>query len=210
MSEPTIAEPKRGTFAREKGEIIIREHVYDGIEEYDQKLPNWWLFTFYIAIAWFVAYWVLYYHAGAYQTDDQKLAGRLGMIEQKKQEQLAATLATLNDELLVTKWAADPAIVAAGEVTYTTTCTACHGADLSATMDVGGVKIPLPGLPLNDGQWKFGGKPMDIFKLVHDGSPPESTGHNGAKMQAWGQTLGPQKVAEVAAYVISKLPEFKQ
>ena len=76
-------------------------------------------------------------------------------------------------------------------------------------MDVAGTKIPLPGLSLTDGEWKFGGKPMDIYKLVHDGSPPESDGHNGAKMQAWGPTLGTSKVAEVTAYVVSMLDEFK-
>jgi cytochrome c oxidase cbb3-type subunit 3 len=210
MSDQPAAEPKTGAFARSKGEIVIREHVYDGIKEYDQKLPNWWLFTFYVAIAWFLAYWVLYYHAGAYQTDHEKLTARLGRIEQAKQEQLAATLASLDNEILITKWAKDPAILANGEAVYTTTCTACHGANLSATMDVGGMKIPLPGLSLIDGEWKFGGQPMDIFKLVNEGSPPESAGHNGARMQAWGQTLGPQKVAEVTAYVISKLPEFKR
>ena len=78
-------------------------------------------------------------------------------------------------------------------------------------MNAGTVKVPLPGLPLNDGQWKFGGKPMDIFKLINEGSPPESTGHNGAKMQVWGQTLSPKQIAEVTAYLITKLPdEFKE
>ena len=209
MPEQPPAEPKTGDFATEAGEVVVREHVYDGIREYDQKLPNWWLTTFFVAIAWFVVHWAVYYNAGAWRSDGQKLADRLGVIEQRKQEQLAATLATLDDQTLVTKWAADPVILAAGEATYVGTCNACHGADLSATMDVGGVKIPLPGLPLTDGQWKFGGKPMDIFKLVNDGSPPESDGHNGARMEAWGRKLGPQKVAEVTAYVISRLPEFK-
>jgi cytochrome c oxidase cbb3-type subunit 3 len=74
-------------------------------------------------------------------------------------------------------------------------------------MTVGTNKIALPGLALNDHQWKFGGKPMEIFKLINEGSPPESTGHNGAKMQVWGQTLNPKQIAEVTAYLIAKLPE---
>ena len=44
-----------------KNEIILKEHVYDGIQEYDQKLPNWWLFTLYITIVWFIFAWVAYY-----------------------------------------------------------------------------------------------------------------------------------------------------
>jgi len=48
---------------------------------------------------------------------------------------------------------------------------------------------------------------MEIFKLINQGSPPESSGHNGAKMQAWGQTLSRNKSPEVTAYLISRLPE---
>lgn len=200
-------EPKRGTFAKEKGEVILREHEYDGIQEYDQKLPNWWLFTFYGAIVWFVAYWALYYHTGLLKTDHEQVIARIQAVQQAKAAELEKTLASLDDATLVHEWATKPEVTGAGEATYLTNCSACHAADLSATMAAGAVKVPLPGLPLNDHQWKFGGKPMDLFKLINEGSPPESTGHNGAKMQAWGQTLGPKQIAEVVAFLISRLPE---
>jgi cytochrome c oxidase cbb3-type subunit 3 len=200
-------EPKRGHFAKEKGEIVLREHEYDGIQEYDQKLPNWWLFTFYGAIVWFVGLWVVYYHTDLIRSPQQRVTDGIVAVQQAKEKELEKTLASLDDATLVHEWATKPEVVAAGEATFLTNCTACHGADLSATMTVGANKIPLPGLPLTDHEWKFGGKPMQIFKLVNEGSPPESTGHNGAKMQAWGQTLSPKQIAEVVAYVISKVPD---
>ncbi len=200
-------EIKRGSYAKEKGEIILREHEYDGIQEFDQKLPNWWLFTFYGAIVWFVGYWVLYYHTSTYQTDEQKTVARVEALREKKEAELAATLASLDDETLIAKWSVDPAIVASGEAIYSINCVACHAADLSGVMDVGGSKIPLPGLPLADGEWKYGAKPMDIFKIINEGTPPDSNGHNGAKMQAWSQMLTPKQVAEITAFLIAKNPQ---
>ena len=200
-------EPKRGHFAKEKGEIILREHEYDGIQEYDQKLPNWWLFTFYGAIVWFVVHWAVYYHTNTIKTPQDRVKDGIAEVQKVKAAELEKTLASLDDSTLVHDWASKPEVVTAGEATFLTNCTACHGADLSATMTVGATKVPLPGLPLNDRQWKFGGKPMQIFKLINEGSPPESTGYNGAKMQVWGQTLSPKQIAEVTAYLIAKLPE---
>jgi len=200
-------EPKRGHFAKEKGEIILREHEFDGIQEYDQKLPNWWLFTFYGAVVWFVVYWGLYYHTNTFKTAHELVKEEITLVQKKKAAELAETVAKLDDSTLVHVWATDPAHVAAGEAVFLTNCVACHGADLSATLTAGTTKVPLPGLPLNDHQWKFGGKPMDLFKLINAGSPPESTGNNGAKMQAWGQTLSPVQIAEVVSYLISRLPE---
>ncbi len=203
-------EPKRGHFAKEKGEVILREHEYDGIQEYDQKLPNWWLFTFYGAIVFFVGYWALYYHTSSLRTDRQAIIEAITTVQKAKNAELEKTLSSLTDSKLVYKWATDPTITSAGEATFLTNCSACHAADLSATMTAGGNKIPLPGLPLTDGVWKFGGKPMQIFKLINEGSPPESTGNNGAKMQAWGQTLTPKQVAELVSFIISKVPnDFK-
>jgi cytochrome c oxidase cbb3-type subunit 3 len=160
----------------------------------------------YGAVVWFVAYWVLYYHTGLLKTDHERVSGQLVAIQQAKAEELERTLATLDDSTLVHEWATSPEVISAGEATYLQNCSACHAADLSATMLVGGNTIPLPGLPLNDGEWKFGGRPMQIFKIINEGSPPESDGYNGAKMQVWGQNLSPKQVAEVTAFLISKLP----
>jgi len=200
-------EPKRGHFAKEKGEIILREHEFDGIQEYDQKLPNWWPFTFYGAIVWFVVHWALYSPTHTLKDGNQEVIQEIPAVQKKKAAELEAAVAKLDDATLVHVWAKDPSLVASGEATFLTNCTACHGADLSATMTVGTTKVPLPGLPLTDRQWKFGSKPMELFKLINAGSPPESTGHNGAKMQAWGQTLSPKQIAEVVSYLITKLPE---
>jgi cytochrome c oxidase cbb3-type subunit 3 len=203
-------EPKRGSFAKEKGEVILREHEYDGIQEYDQKLPNWWLFTFYGAIVFSIGYWALYYHTDVLPSDHQRVEQAIVAVQKAKNAELEKTLATLNDSTLVHQWATDPSIVSNGEATYLTNCSACHAANLTAMMDAGGTKIPLPGLSLTDGEWKFGGKPMDIFKIINAGSPPESDGYNGAKMQPWGQTLTPKQVAEVTAFIIAKVPgDFK-
>ena len=200
-------EVKRGKYAKDKGEVILREHEFDGIQEFDQKLPNWWLFTFYGGIAWFVIYWVVYYYTGVYQTDQQRIETQLVAIQEKKDAELAATLASLDDRTLIEKWATDPVIVTSGEAIYSANCSACHAADLSATLDAGGTKVPLPGRPLNDGHWEYGGKPMDIFKIINEGTPASAPGYNGAKMQAWGQMLSPKQVAEVSAFLISRNPK---
>ncbi len=207
MSDSSRSEqPKRGDFATKKGEVILREHEYDGIQEFDQKLPNWWLFTFYFAIAWFVIYWVLYYHFGTYRTDQEKIISSLEQIEADKSATLATAMASLDNETLIHGWATDPEKVSAGEAIYTLNCVACHAADLSGVMAVGDQKIPLPGLPLNDGEWKYGAQPLDLFKLINEGTPADSPGHNGARMQAWGQMLTPEQIAQVTAYLISKNP----
>ena len=82
-------EPKRSNFAQKEGEVVLRDHEFDGIQEYDQKLPNWWLFTFYIAIAWFVCHWGLYYQMKKIDTPQQRVVNELSAIQKLKDEQLA-------------------------------------------------------------------------------------------------------------------------
>jgi cytochrome c oxidase cbb3-type subunit 3 len=202
---PDEPEIRRAQFAEKEGEIVLREHEYDGIQEYDQKLPNWWLVIFIAALIFFLGYWIAYYQFGLMQTDDQKIAVAIARIEKAQKKALDEMLAKLNDEALVNEWAKDPVRVASGREIYLINCTACHGQDLAAKIDVGGGQfVNLPGRSLTDGQWEYGAKPMDIFRIINNGTPPASPGHNNAKMEAWGLKLPPVQIAEVTAFIISE------
>ena len=200
--EPEI---RQAQYAEKKGEVVLREHIYDGIQEYDQVLPNWWLVIFFGALLFFFGYWIAYYQFGWSKTDAQRIDAAMAVIADAKAKALEEMLAKLTDEALVNEWAADPAIVANGEMTFMANCIACHGQDLAAKIDIGGGQsVNLPGLSLTDGEWKYGAKPMDIFKIINQGTPADSPGHNGAKMEAWGQKMPPLQIAEMTAFIISR------
>lgn len=195
-------------YASKKGEVVLRPHEYDGIREYDQMLPNWWLFIFYGSVIFFVGSWVLYYNFNLFRSDKDVIETQISLIDQKKRDALQEMLAKLNDNVLVNEFAKDADFVAAGKELFTGNCIACHGQNLTASIDLGGGQsVNLPGLSLVDGEWKYGPKPMDIFKIINEGTPADSTGHNGAKMEAWGQKLPPIQIAQLTAYLIHENPK---
>lgn len=175
----------------------LRDHVYDGIQEYDQKLPNWWLFTLYITIVWFVVHWLCYYQLGIGSSDTEAVDKVVAEMNAARDKQMEA----ITDEQL---WAMsrDPQVVEAGKATYNTPgmCVTCHGSDLTGMGVDPMTKAPikLPGLPLHDQEWKHGGKPTEIFKIVRKGSPDITKG-----MAAWELVLGMKRVSEVVAFVLS-------
>jgi cytochrome c oxidase cbb3-type subunit III len=167
----------------------LREHSYDGIQEYDQKLPNWWLFSWYITMVWFVIAWFAYYQLGIGRSDTEAIDHAVAKVEEARQKELAL----INDDKLW-EMSKDAKVVAAGAATYNTTCVACHAPDMSGQM--AGAK--LPGLPLNDHEWKHGGNPTQILTLVRKGAPDLTKG-----MPPWEPQLGLQRVVEVVAYILS-------
>ncbi|MBK8094714.1 MAG: c-type cytochrome [Verrucomicrobiaceae bacterium] len=168
----------------------LREHVYDGIQEYDQKLPNWWLFTWYITMVFFVFAWLSYYQFGIGDSDIESVEKDLAVVMAARDKELGA----IDDDKL---WAMskDPAIIASGKATYDTTCIACHAPDMSA--HIAGAK--LPGLPLNDTEWKHGSKPTQLLSIVRKGAPDLTKG-----MPPWEPQLGIKRVIEVVAFILSK------
>lgn len=167
----------------------LRPHVFDGIQEYDQKLPNWWLFTLYISIVFFVGYWLAYYQFKLLDTDEERLDKAIATIDAARLKQLEG----INDEKL---WAMskDAQVVEKGRATFMTSCLACHGPDLMGKK----TNPALPGLPLADQEWKFGHQPTDVLKLVRRGSPDVTKG-----MPPWEPVLGVGRVVEVTAFILS-------
>lgn len=173
MSEPQIE-------ADENVDRVI--HEVDGIQEYDNKLPNWWLYTLYGAIAFAVGYWYWFdgLHAGqspleAYRAEMDRVAAEQAMsikVGEATPEALAA----------LTK---DPNAVALGKQVFLSTCAACHRSD-------GGGNV---GPNLTDAFWLHGSAPESIYKTIASGVPDKG-------MPAWQPQLGALRTQAVAAYVL--------
>lgn len=174
---------------KDPNEPQLRDHVYDGIQEYDQKLPNWWLFTWYITMVWFVIFWLAYYQFGYGKTDQTQVDDQLAKIEAIRQKELESI-----DDAKLWAMSKDPAVVESGKTVFTTTCAACHAPDLTAML--AGAK--LPGLPLSDNEWKHGGSPTQILDIVRKGAPDVTKG-----MPAWEPQLGLDRVIDAVAYILS-------
>lgn len=162
--------------------VRLMDHEYDGIQEYDQRLPNWWLITLYGAIAFAFVYWFFYFQSDVGTSSVEELNARMQVIEAAN---LEATLAMLDNDNLW-QMSRNAQFVEAGRETYQTTCYTCHGVNLE-----GGI-----GFNLADNEWVHGSNPVDLYDTVDNGIV-------GTGMQAWGATLGPKKVAEVVAFVLS-------
>lgn len=161
----------------------IRHHTFDGIQEYDKRLPNWWLLTFYVTIAFAVVYWFYYAQTNLAPKDTARVEAELSRIQAAK---LSSGLASLNDDALW-QMSRNANIVEAGATTFKTTCMSCHGEKLT-----GGI-----GPNLVDKIWIHGGAPMDVYNTVTNGVAAKG-------MPTWGPVLGAKKISEVVAFVMSK------
>lgn len=161
----------------------IQNHEYDGIKEYDNPLPNWWLVTFFGTIIFAFIYFLHYEFSGG-QTQEQELKAALAEIEKMKSAQpvLAASEADL--ETMVK----DPKVIESGAKIYTNNCAVCHGNELQGMI----------GPNLVDSYWIHGkGALNDVRVAIQKGVLDKG-------MPAWETVLSQQDVIAVTAFVISK------
>ncbi len=165
----------------------LRPHSYDGIREFDKRLPNWWLFTLYGAIVFWIGYWSYFewFHTGLSGSQQVELA--MARIEAEKLSTLAATHV---DDGSLWQMSRNPVVVAAGRATFTSMCVSCHKESLRG-VDDGGI-----GANLRRQVWIHGGLPTQIIQTVTGGVLAKG-------MPTWGPILGRKKIIEAVAYVLS-------
>jgi cytochrome c oxidase cbb3-type subunit 3 len=163
---------------KELNQVLGHAAEADGIEEYDNPLPNWWLGLFYLTIVWALGYGV-HYHFVGHRSEVKALAAEIEDANRRWPREAAAAAAATVD--------LSEASVEAGEAIFKANCVTCHGADMK-----GGI-----GPNLLDTTWIHGGTPEQILHTITVGVPEKG-------MLTWGPILGAAKVAQVAAYVVAR------
>ena len=159
----------------------LRKHSYDGIQEFDNYLPKWWLWTLWLACIFAVVYWMHYEVLGTGASPLENYEAALKASEEKA----AAQLGPISNETLE-EYSKMESKVSAGRAIFKQNCIACHLENASGSV----------GPNLTDKYWIHGGSPMEIKKLIEDGFVSKG-------MLAWKSILGPKKITELVAFILT-------
>ena len=172
---------------QKKDELL--SHDADGIHEFDNALPRWWLYGFYFTIGFAVVYFVNYHVLAKPLFGTQTLAAehtrRHGACEPRQKHDDPSNARSV---LALT----DVASLQKGRALFEgadNTCFACHRPDLGG----------LVGPNLTDEYWLHGCRPADLVHDVKTGFPQK-----GMLPFGTGKTLSDDQVLQVVSYVLSK------
>lgn len=162
-------------------------HVWDeDLQEWNNPLPAWWAWLFYLTVFFSLGYLFLYPGLGTY-------AGYLGWTStgqyKSEQDSAQATYGPIFEKFAkqdVKTVAADPDARQMGQRLFLTYCAQCHGSD------AGGSR----GFPsLKDRDWLYGGEPDMIKHSITEG-------RNGVMPPMGAAVGGDEGVKDVAHYVL--------
>lgn len=169
----------------EEEKSIELDHNYDGIRELDNHLPPWWTYLFYATIVFGVIYSFAYHFSSYLPLPTEEYQSELTEAEVLKKNFLATQPKVEIDEASLT-YSADAAIIAKGKEIFGANCASCHNAN-------GGGGI---GPNLTDAYWLHGSDVKNIYGTIKNGVPEKG-------MISWAATLSPEKIRDVAFYVLS-------
>jgi cytochrome c oxidase cbb3-type subunit III len=160
-------------------------HVWDhDLREYNNPLPRWWLWLFYMTVAFGLVYLVLFPGLGNFAgTKGWSQSSQYAAERQRVEERAAALLAPFA-QLSVPALADNPQAMSTAHNLFQNNCAQCHGSD-------GGGARGFPNLA--DADWQWGGDADSVVQTITNGRV--------AAMPPWGEALGAEGIEQVVAYV---------
>lgn len=169
-----------------KEEDKLLNSAYDGIQEYDNDLPRWWVWLFYGCIIFSIVYWVFYHMGGPGVSSTERLAVQMKEIEDLRSSAAAKVGSHEVSEDSLLKLASDSSTLSSGKAVFTARCAACHGQQGEGIV----------GPNLTDNFWIHGGKIKDIHTVIEKGVIEKG-------MLAWKGQIPQSEIDAVTAYVWS-------
>lgn len=163
----------------------LLDHNYDGIQEYDNDLPRWWIWLFVFTIITSIAYaWHMHLGSGLHQEDE--IAAIMAEHNSLRTAVEAKSTSGAPDNDTLIQLASNSEALAQGKDIFTAKCAACHAAEGQG----------LVGPNLTDNYWIHGGKITDIRAIVVNGVLEKG-------MLAWKGVISDEEINAVVAYIWS-------
>lgn len=163
----------------------LRPSSYDGIQEYDNDLPRWWVWLFYLT-----GMYALVYIVGTYGFDIEvpPVPHRpVGVVVATGPATGSQAPADAGDDVAIMRARLnDSAFIGKGKDLYASRCAPCHGAQ------GGGVIGP----NLTDDHWVHGGTLSQIKYVIENGVTEKG-------MLAWKSMLSQDDIRAVTVYIRS-------
>jgi cytochrome c oxidase cbb3-type subunit 3 len=189
----------------QEGDPDTTGHSWDGIKEFNNPLPRWWLWTFYATIAWGLLYTIAY---PAWPLINGATPGFLGFstranvdAEIQRFDDMNADVRTriTEVELAAINQTDNPDLynyaIQGGAATFATWCSQCHGS--------GAAGVQAAGYPnLLDDDWLWGGTIDDIHYTISHGIRNEDDfDARYSEMTAFEGLLSDEEISQVVQYV---------
>ena len=175
---------------------------WDGIQELNNPLPRWWLWSFYACILWAIVYWIF---MPSWPLVQDYTRGALGYSQRTVVTNQLAALAEARADLGKKLLANEPEKIvhdkgllefayAAGKTAFADNCAGCHGSG------AGGAK----GYPnLNDDDWLWGGSLEAIETSIRFGIRATHEETRFSDMPAFGvdELLEKEEISTLVTYL---------
>jgi cytochrome c oxidase cbb3-type subunit III len=161
-------------------EDLLLNHEYDGILEYDNPLPGWWIWLFIGSIIFCLPY-VMWYHLGQGASVLEKYEHELAAYNEALLQQFGLLE---GDQATLLKHMEDQVALASMAPLFKGKCAQCHRADGSGDI----------GPNLTDESWIHG-------KLITDIPPIIQQGVLDKGMPAWASKLSQTEIVLLSSYV---------